>query len=48
VIEAPDVETAKAEAKLRLEELALTVAPPPEAVLINDADTQEFIGSVER
>jgi hypothetical protein len=48
MIEAPDVEAARVEAKRRLDELALRIAPPPDAAMVLDADTQEFFGSVER
>ena len=47
-IAAATVDEAKALAKLRLEEMALKIAPPPDAVIVIEAETREMLDVIER
>ena len=45
---APSVEEAKRVAKERLDEMALRIAPPPDGVVLVNADTREMVEIIER
>jgi hypothetical protein len=45
---ADTVDEAKAMAKERLDEMALKIAPPPDAVILVDVETRQLIDVIER